>query len=147
MAAVLISSSINLIGCCYFRTAIVVYQLFYRMVLGWSFNWGGLIKFLSRVSLGAYVHLLLADNNTQCILLNCFISFYSVAMGFAFGMASVLWLGFIFNDTVIEISLTLAVSYLAFFTVRTLLSLFVLNMRHFVVDLAVLFCMKILFEL
>lgn len=75
-------------------TAIVVYQLFYRMVLGWSFNWGGLIKFLSQVSLGA------------------------VAMGLAFGMASVLWLGFIFNDTVIEISLTLAVSYIAFFTAQ-----------------------------
>ncbi|KAL1568679.1 Son of sevenless 1 [Salvia divinorum] len=75
-------------------TAIVVYQLFYRMVLGWDFNWGGLVKFLSQVSLGA------------------------VAMGLAFGIASVLWLGFIFNDTVIEISLTLAVSYLAFFTAQ-----------------------------
>lgn len=75
-------------------TAIVVYQLFYRMVLGWTFNWGGLIKFLSQVSLGA------------------------VAMGLAFGIASVLWLGFIFNDTVIEISLTLAVSYIAFFTAQ-----------------------------
>ncbi|KAH6790352.1 sodium proton exchanger [Perilla frutescens var. frutescens] len=75
-------------------TAIVVYQLFYRMVLGWSFNWGGLIKFLSQVSLGA------------------------VALGLAFGIASVLWLGFIFNDTVIEISLTLAVSYIAFFTAQ-----------------------------
>lgn len=41
-----------------------------------------------------------------------------VAMGLAFGIASVLWLNFIFNDTVIEIALTLAVSYLAFFTVR-----------------------------
>lgn len=50
----------------------------------------------------------------------------SVAMGLAFGITSVLWLGFIFNDTVIEISLTLAVSYLAFFTVRTLLSLCVI---------------------
>ncbi|XP_042023287.1 sodium/hydrogen exchanger 8-like isoform X2 [Salvia splendens] len=75
-------------------TAIVVYQLFYRMVLGWDFNWGGLVKFLSQVSLGA------------------------VAMGLGFGIASVLWLGFIFNDTVIEISLTLAVSYLAFFTAQ-----------------------------
>ncbi|XP_026662993.1 sodium/hydrogen exchanger 7 isoform X2 [Phoenix dactylifera] len=39
-------------------------------------------------------------------------------MGLAFGVASVLWLGFIFNDTVIEITLTLAVSYLAFFTAQ-----------------------------
>lgn len=38
-------------------------------------------------------------------------------MGLAFGIVSVLWLGFIFNDTVIEITLTLAVSYVAYFTV------------------------------
>ncbi|EPS64886.1 hypothetical protein M569_09893, partial [Genlisea aurea] len=73
-------------------TAIVVYQLLYRMVTGWRFNWGTLIKFLSQVSLGA------------------------IGIGLAFGIASVLWLGFIFNDTVIEITLTLAVSYIAFFT-------------------------------
>lgn len=73
-------------------TAIVVYQLFYRMVTGWSFSWGAVIKFLTQVSLGA------------------------VGLGLAFGIASILWLGFIFNDTVIEISLTLAVSYIAFFT-------------------------------
>jgi len=41
----------------------------------------------------------------------------SVGIGIAFGIASVLWLGFIFNDTVIEISLTLAVSYVAYYTV------------------------------
>ncbi|KAL3830717.1 hypothetical protein ACJIZ3_019519 [Penstemon smallii] len=75
-------------------TAIVVYQLFYRMVLGWSFSWGALIKFLSKVCLGA------------------------VGIGLAFGIASVLWLGFIFNDTVIEITLTLAVSYIAYFTAQ-----------------------------
>ncbi|XVE85547.1 hypothetical protein DITRI_Ditri17bG0099000 [Diplodiscus trichospermus] len=75
-------------------TAIVVYQLFYRMVLGQSFNWGAIIEFLAKVSLGA------------------------VGIGIAFGMASVLWLGFIFNDTVIEIALTLAVSYVAYFTAQ-----------------------------
>ncbi|XP_058108443.1 sodium/hydrogen exchanger 8-like isoform X1 [Magnolia sinica] len=75
-------------------TAIVVYQLFYKMVLGQSFNMGSIIKFLSKVSLGA------------------------VAVGLAFGIASVLWLGFIFNDTVIEIALTLAVSYIAYFTAQ-----------------------------
>ncbi|CAJ2677747.1 sodium/hydrogen exchanger 8 isoform X2 [Trifolium pratense] len=72
-------------------TAIVVYTLFYRMVLGETFNWVAIIKFLAQVSLGA------------------------VGIGLAFGIASVLWLGFIFNDTVIEISLTLAVSYIAYF--------------------------------
>ncbi|MCD7454418.1 Son of sevenless 1 [Datura stramonium] len=75
-------------------TAIVVYQLLFRMVTGWTFNWGGVIKFLVQVSLGA------------------------VGVGIAFGIASVLWLGFIFNDTVIEISLTLAVSYVAYFTAQ-----------------------------
>ncbi|XP_078171756.1 sodium proton exchanger, putative (NHX7) (SOS1) [Carex rostrata] len=75
-------------------TAIVVYQLFYKMVLGQSFSVGDIIKFLSQVTLGA------------------------VAMGLAFGIVSVLWLGYIFNDTVIEISLTLAVSYIAFFTAQ-----------------------------
>lgn len=43
--------------------------------------------------------------------------FFSVGIGLAFGMASVLWIGFIFNDTVIEITLTLAVSYIAYFAV------------------------------
>uniref|UniRef100_A0A6N2MJ12 Cation/H+ exchanger transmembrane domain-containing protein n=1 Tax=Salix viminalis TaxID=40686 RepID=A0A6N2MJ12_SALVM len=75
-------------------TAIVVYQLLYRMVLGESFNWGSIVKFLTQVSLGA------------------------VGIGIAFGIASVLWLGFIFNDTVIEIALTVAVSYIAYFTAQ-----------------------------
>ncbi len=52
-----------------------------------------------------------------------FFSSSSVGMGVAFGIASVLWLGFIFNDTVIEITLTLAVSYIAFFTVSVIPSL------------------------
>ncbi|XP_030959880.1 sodium/hydrogen exchanger 7 isoform X3 [Quercus lobata] len=41
-----------------------------------------------------------------------------VGIGLAFGIVSVLWLGFIFNDTVIEITLTLAVSYIAYFTAQ-----------------------------
>nr|APR62626.1 Na+/H+ antiporter [Ricinus communis] len=75
-------------------TAIVVYQLFYRMVLGESSNGAVIVKFLTQVSLGA------------------------VGIGVAFGIASVLWLGFIFNDTVIEIALTLAVSYITYFTAQ-----------------------------
>ncbi|KAI3997205.1 hypothetical protein MKX01_009049 [Papaver californicum] len=74
--------------------AVVVYQLFYRMVLGESFSFGDITKYLIQVSLGA------------------------VGVGLAFGVVSVFWLGFIFNDTVIEISLTLAVSYLAYFTAQ-----------------------------
>lgn len=43
---------------------------------------------------------------------------FSVGIGLAFGIASVLWLKFIFNDTIIEITLTIAVSYFAYYTVR-----------------------------
>ncbi|GAB2283487.1 Son of sevenless 1 [Dionaea muscipula] len=75
-------------------SAIVVYQLFYQMVIGRSFNWLAIVKFLIQCSLGA------------------------VGIGLAFGIASVLWIGCIFNDTVIEITLTLAVSYIAFFTAQ-----------------------------
>lgn len=73
-------------------TAIVVYKLFFQMVQGDTFNVAQVIKFLSQVALGA------------------------VALGLAFGLASSFWLGIIFNDTVIEITLTLSVSYLAYFT-------------------------------
>ncbi|GAB2226023.1 hypothetical protein Droror1_Dr00021806 [Drosera rotundifolia] len=73
-------------------TAIVVYQLFFQMVLGRTFDWLAIVKFLVQVSLGA------------------------VGIGLAFGIISVLWIGFIFNDTVIEIALTVAVSYIAYFT-------------------------------
>ncbi|KAG2707630.1 hypothetical protein I3760_05G156300 [Carya illinoinensis] len=58
-------------------TAIVVYQLFYQMVLGKSFNWTAIIKFLTKVSLGA------------------------VGIGLAFGIISTLWLGVIFMLTLI----------------------------------------------
>ncbi|XP_052205114.1 sodium/hydrogen exchanger 7-like [Diospyros lotus] len=75
-------------------TAIMVYQLFFRMVLGQTFSWGAVLEFLTKVSLGA------------------------VGMGLAFGIASVLWLGFIVNDIVIEIALTLTVSYITFFTAQ-----------------------------
>ncbi|KAI3936863.1 hypothetical protein MKW92_039341 [Papaver armeniacum] len=74
--------------------AIVVYQFFFRMVLGESFSFGDIITYFTQVSLGA------------------------LGIGLAFGLVSVFWLGFIFNDTVIEISLALAVSYLAYFTAQ-----------------------------
>ncbi|XP_076900354.1 sodium/hydrogen exchanger 7-like [Bidens hawaiensis] len=71
--------------------AIVIYTLFFRMVTGSNFNWGTVVKFFATMSLGA------------------------VGIGMAFGVASYLWLGFVFDDTVVEITLTLAVSYLAYF--------------------------------
>uniref|UniRef100_A0A453AV02 Cation/H+ exchanger domain-containing protein n=1 Tax=Aegilops tauschii subsp. strangulata TaxID=200361 RepID=A0A453AV02_AEGTS len=39
-----------------------------------------------------------------------------VALGLAFAIISLLWLGFTFNDTILEMTLTLAVSYIAFYT-------------------------------
>ncbi|XP_065880812.1 sodium/hydrogen exchanger 8-like isoform X2 [Euphorbia lathyris] len=74
--------------------SIVVYQLFYRMVLGESSNAGEIVRFLAQNAFGA------------------------VGIGLAFGIISVLWLGFIFNDTVIEITLTVAVSYITYFTAQ-----------------------------
>lgn len=99
----------------------MVFQLFYKMVLGRSFTAGAILKFLTQVSLGAYVSLPFWISCWWKKVLRClydFFPWFSVAVGLAFGLTSVLWLGFIFNDTVIEIALTLAVSYLAYFTVR-----------------------------
>ncbi|CAN4087562.1 unnamed protein product [Withania somnifera] len=64
-------------------TTIVVYQLFLRMVTGWTFNWGAVIKFLVQVSLGAR-------------LWHCFWNSFCFMAGVHF------------QYTVIEISLTLA---------------------------------------
>ncbi|GJW06371.1 sodium/hydrogen exchanger 8 isoform X2, partial [Tanacetum coccineum] len=72
--------------------AIVVYTLFFRMITGSNFSWRTVIYFLATASLGA------------------------VGVGIAFGLVSYLWLGFIFNDTMIEVAMTLCVSYLAYFT-------------------------------
>ncbi|CAN6317341.1 unnamed protein product [Urochloa humidicola] len=79
--------------------SIVVFQLFYRMVLGGSFNAGSIIVFLTEVSLG------------------------SVALGVVFGLLLLLWLRFIFNDTIIEMTLTIVVSYIAFFTAQDALGI------------------------
>ncbi|KAG6544478.1 hypothetical protein Mapa_014116 [Marchantia paleacea] len=72
-------------------TAIVVFKLFFQMVLGRHFTPGDIIQFFSQVALGA------------------------VALGLAFGLVTVFWIGRVFNDAIIEITLTLAASYMAFF--------------------------------
>ncbi|KAH7444409.1 hypothetical protein KP509_02G077000 [Ceratopteris richardii] len=74
-------------------TAIVIFHLFLNLVLGKSFTGEAVFIYLARVALGG------------------------VALGAAFGIISVLWLGLVFNDTVIEIALTLTASYLAYYTV------------------------------
>ncbi|KAJ7546491.1 hypothetical protein O6H91_08G041700 [Diphasiastrum complanatum] len=75
-------------------TAMVVFQLFLQLLLGQHFSAGEIVKFLAQVSLGA------------------------VALGLGFGLMAVLWLGAVFNDTVIEITVTFTTSYLAFYTAQ-----------------------------
>lgn len=94
------------------------------MVLGGSFNAGSIIVFLTEVSLGSYVQFFSYNFHTfqygyqVSINNNRYLFLGSVALGLAFGIVSLIWLRFIFNDTIIEMTLTLAVSYIAFFTVR-----------------------------
>lgn len=72
-------------------TVIVVFHLFLQIVLGQKFSSGDVISFLCRVGLGA------------------------VGLGLLFGIVCVCWVGLVFNDTIIEITLTFTASYLAFF--------------------------------
>ncbi|ESQ35344.1 hypothetical protein EUTSA_v10006906mg [Eutrema salsugineum] len=74
--------------------SVVVFQLFFRMVMGNNSDWGSIIKFLVQNSFGA------------------------VGIGIAFGIASVLWLRFVFNDIVVQITVTLSVSYFAYYTAQ-----------------------------
>ncbi|CAI7855030.1 unnamed protein product [Closterium sp. NIES-54] len=72
-------------------TAIVVFQLFLRLMLGYSYGIGDVISFLFKVTLGG------------------------VGLGMAFGIVSLLWLRTVFSDHVIEITISLTASYMAFF--------------------------------
>ncbi|XP_024527647.1 sodium/hydrogen exchanger 8 [Selaginella moellendorffii] len=76
-------------------TAMVVFELFHQMAMGKHFSPGDVIEFLSKVSLLA------------------------LGLGLIIGMITVLWLGFIFNDTVMEITLTFTASYFAFFLAQS----------------------------
>jgi hypothetical protein len=40
-----------------------------------------------------------------------------IAIGIGFGLAAVLWLGVVFNDTLIEITITLTSAYMVYFVV------------------------------
>ncbi|GAQ89279.1 Na+/H+ antiporter [Klebsormidium nitens] len=72
-------------------TGIVVFRLFYRIVFGSKFNFLNTIVYFLRVSFGG------------------------VAMGIGFGLAAIFWLGFVFNDTLIEITITLSAAYMVYF--------------------------------
>lgn len=73
---------------------VVIFQLFLKMVMGSTSDWGFIIKFLAQNSFGA------------------------VGIGVAFGIASVFWLRFVFNDIVVQITVTLSVSYFAYYTAQ-----------------------------
>ncbi|GAQ86569.1 Na+/H+ antiporter [Klebsormidium nitens] len=73
-------------------TAIVVFRLFYRIVFGSKFNFVNTIVYFMQISFGG------------------------VAMGIAFGLVAIMWLGFVFNDTLIEITITVSAAYMVYFT-------------------------------
>jgi NhaP-type Na+/H+ or K+/H+ antiporter len=79
---------------------------------------GGLLSATDPVAVVALLKELGASKKLSTIIEGESLMNDGVALGLAFGIVSVLWLGFIFNDTIIEISLTLAVSYIAFFTAQ-----------------------------
>uniref|UniRef100_A0A453DRD3 Cation/H+ exchanger transmembrane domain-containing protein n=1 Tax=Aegilops tauschii subsp. strangulata TaxID=200361 RepID=A0A453DRD3_AEGTS len=83
-----------------------------------SFLFSGLLSATDPVAVVALLKDLGASKKLSTIIEGESLMNDGVALGLAFGIASVLWLGFIFNDTIIEISLTLAVSYIAFFTAQ-----------------------------
>ncbi|RID57630.1 hypothetical protein BRARA_F00991 [Brassica rapa] len=74
--------------------SVVVFQLFLKMVMGSTSDWSFIIKFLTQNSFGA------------------------VGIGVALGIASVFWLRFVFNDIVVQITVTLSVSYFAYYTAQ-----------------------------
>ncbi|CAN7040996.1 unnamed protein product [Brassica oleracea var. botrytis] len=74
--------------------SVVIFQLFLKMVMGSTSDWGFIIKFLAQNLFGA------------------------VGIGVAFGITSVFWLRFVFNDIVVQITVTLSVSYFAYYTAQ-----------------------------
>ncbi|KAF7827546.1 sodium/hydrogen exchanger 8 isoform X1 [Senna tora] len=79
---------------------------------------GGLLSATDPVAVVALLKELGASKKLSTIVEGESLMNDGVGIGLAFGIASVLWLGFIFNDTIIEITLTLAVSYVAYFTAQ-----------------------------
>ncbi|CAI5517513.1 unnamed protein product [Closterium sp. Naga37s-1] len=71
--------------------AIAIFQLFLQLVLGYSFSAAEVVAFMCRVFFGG------------------------IALGMAFGVVSLLWLRTVFNDYIIEITITICGSYMAFF--------------------------------
>nr|XP_011463505.1 PREDICTED: sodium/hydrogen exchanger 7-like isoform X1 [Fragaria vesca subsp. vesca] len=89
---------------------------------GWTWKTslllGGLLSATDPVAVVALLKELGASKKLSTIIEGESMMNDGVGIGLAFGVISVLWLGFIFNDTVIEITLTVAVSYVAYFTAQ-----------------------------
>uniref|UniRef100_A0A7N0T9G5 Cation/H+ exchanger transmembrane domain-containing protein n=1 Tax=Kalanchoe fedtschenkoi TaxID=63787 RepID=A0A7N0T9G5_KALFE len=74
--------------------SMVVFQLFYHMVLGQASGWTSILKFTTLASGG------------------------SVFIGVALGASVMLWLGLIFSDVVLDLALTVAISYISYFVAQ-----------------------------
>ncbi|KAF3678812.1 Sodium/hydrogen exchanger 7 [Capsicum annuum] len=96
----------------------------FKIAFPYNWSWstslllGGLLSATDPVAVVALLKELGASKKLGTIIEGESLVNDGVGVGIAFGMASVLWLRFIFNDTVIEISLTLAVSYVSYFTAQ-----------------------------
>uniref|UniRef100_A0A453R3X9 Cation/H+ exchanger transmembrane domain-containing protein n=2 Tax=Aegilops tauschii subsp. strangulata TaxID=200361 RepID=A0A453R3X9_AEGTS len=83
-----------------------------------TFLLGAAISAIGHVTIIALLKDLGTSNNFSTIIKGESLMNDGVALGLAFGIASLLWMGYIFDDAIIQISLTLAVRYIAFFAVR-----------------------------
>ncbi|KAI5677920.1 hypothetical protein M9H77_08870 [Catharanthus roseus] len=97
--------------------SLVVFQLFYRMDFGQGFDWFAVLKFLTLASVGAWIPLLICTvvKYILSVYLTQVFVWFSIGIGVVFGVASIYCFRYIFNDAVIEPSLMLAVSYIAYF--------------------------------
>ncbi|KAL9685164.1 hypothetical protein QQ045_022611 [Rhodiola kirilowii] len=99
--------------------SMVVFQLFYRMVIGQASDWTSILKFTTLASAGSYVN----QYTNCCFLYVLFLTLifyicFSIFIGVAFGASIMLWLGLVFSDIVLDLALTLSVSYIAYFVAQ-----------------------------
>lgn len=87
------------------------------MDFGQGFDWFAVLKFLTLASVGAWIPLLICTvvKYILSVYLTQVFVWFSIGIGVVFGVASIYCFRYIFNDAVIEPSLMLAVSYIAYF--------------------------------
>ncbi|EMS54652.1 Sodium/hydrogen exchanger 8 [Triticum urartu] len=95
-----------------------------KLTSPYDWNWetslllGGLLSATDPVAVVAVLKELGTSKKLSTIIEGESLMNDGVALGLAFAIISLLWLGFTFNDTILEMTLTLAVSYIAFYTVQ-----------------------------